>query len=190
MLGALLLVVSMFLPYWQLVLHAPQYPKGLKVELYVTRMAGDVKEIDGLNHYIGMRPLAEGGELERSVAVSAIVVLSLLLLAAVFIQNRWAGALALPAVVFPLIFLLDLFYWLFRFGHELDPKAALSSSIKPFTPAVLGEGVVGQFRTVAGVEDGFYLATLGSLVILVGLYLHRRAYKPLVDAQRQPSTES
>ena len=26
--AALLLLVSIFLPYWQLTLHAPQYPKG------------------------------------------------------------------------------------------------------------------------------------------------------------------
>jgi hypothetical protein len=185
MLGAMLQVVSIFLPYWQLVLHAPQYPKGLTVQLYVNRLAGDVKEIDGLNHYIGMRPLGEGGELERSVAVIAIVTLALLLFAAVFIHNRSAALLALPAVAYPLIFLADLFFWLYRFGHELDPKAALSSSIKPFTPTILGQGVVGQFSTVASVQEGFYLAALGSLVVLMGLYLHRRAYKPLFEARQR-----
>jgi hypothetical protein len=183
MFGAMLQIVSIFLPYWQLVLHAPQYPKGLKIQLFVNRMAGDVKEIDGLNHYIGMRPLGEGGELERSVAVIAIVALAMLLLAAVFIQNRWAGLLALPAVVYPLVFLADLYYWLYTFGHQLDPKAALSSSVKPFTPTILGEGVVGQFRTTATVQEGFYLAAVGSLVLLLGLYFHRRAYKPLLEAR-------
>ena len=51
MLAAMLVVVSIFLPYWTLTLHAPQYPKGLTVQLYVNRVAGDAKEIDGLNHY-------------------------------------------------------------------------------------------------------------------------------------------
>jgi hypothetical protein len=181
MFGAMLQIVSIFLPYWELVLHAPQYPKGLRIQLFVNRMAGDVKEVDGLNHYIGMRPLGEGGELERSVAIIAIVALAMLLLAAVFIQNRWAGLLALPAVVYPLVFLGDLYYWLYTFGHQLDPKAALSSSIKPFTPTILGEGVVGQFRTTAAVQEGFYLALVGSLIVLLGLYFHRRAYKPLLE---------
>lgn len=183
MFGAMLQIVSIFLPYWQLVLHAPQYPKGLRIQLFVNRMTGDVKEIDGLNHYIGMRPLGEGGELERSVAVIAIVALAMLLLAAVFIQNRWTGLLALPAVAYPLVFLVDLYYWLYSFGHQLDPKAALSSSIKPFTPTILGEGVVGQFRTTASVQEGFFLAAAGSLIVLLGLYFHRRAYKPLLEAR-------
>ena len=183
MLGAMLQIVSIFLPYWKLVLLAPQYPKGLAIQLYVNRLAGDVKEVDGLNHYIGMRPLGEGGELERSVAIIAVVALALLLLAAVFIQNRWAALLALPAVLYPVIFLGDLYYWLYSFGHTLDPKAALSSSIKPFTPTIFGPGLVGQFKTIASLEPGFWLAAIGSLVILLGLYFHRRAYKPLVEAR-------
>lgn len=188
MLGAMLLVISTFLPYWQLVLHAPQYPGGLKVALYVNRTAGDVREIDGLNHYIGMPKLEEAAEFERSVAVIAVGALALLLMAAVFIQNRWAGLLALPAVFYPLGFLADLFLWLYRFGHDLDPRAALSSSIKPFTPTMLGEGQVGQFRTTGTLEEGFFLAVAGSITVLIGLYFHRRAYKPLVDAQRRAAS--
>lgn len=185
MLGAMLLVVSIFLPYWKMTLHAPQYPDGLHVQLYVNKMTGDVQEIDGLNHYIGMPKLEEAGKLERSFSWLAIGALALLLMAAVFIHNPLAGVLALPAVLYPAIFLVDLFYWLYTFGHNLDPKAPLSSSIKPFTPTLLGEGKVGQFRTTAMVDTGFYLAILAALVILVGLYFHRRAYKPLRDAQAQ-----
>ncbi len=184
MLAAMFLVVSMFLPYWQLTLHAPQYPKGLRTELYVNRVVGDVEEIDGLNHYIGMRQLEHAAALERAMSTVAIGVLALLLLAAVFIHNRWAALLALPAVAYPLIFLGDLFFWLYNYGHSLDPKAPLSSSVKAFTPTILGEGRVGQFRTTATLEEGFYLAVAGSLIALVGLYFHRRAYKPLADAER------
>lgn len=183
MLGAMLLVVSIFLPYWQLTLHAPQYPRGLKVELYVNRLAGDVREVDGLNHYIGMAKMEEAAEFERRTAVIAVTALATLLLAAVFIRNRWAGLLSLPVLLYPAVFLADLYYWLYRFGHDLDPRAALSSSIKPFTPTLLGEGRVGQFRTTASLEEGFYLALAAGVVVLVGLYFHRRAYKPLPDAE-------
>ncbi|MCB0229138.1 MAG: cytochrome C, partial [Anaerolineae bacterium] len=98
LLAALLLIVSVFLPYWQLTLHAPQYPKGLTVEAYVNRLTGDVHEIDGLNHYIGMRPLDEAAPFEKSVAVLGVVVVALLVLAAVFVHSRWAALLALPAL--------------------------------------------------------------------------------------------
>lgn len=180
--AAILLIISIFLPYWGLVLHAPQYPKGLAVEAYINRLEGDVWEIDGLNHYIGMRPLEEAAQVEKSIAIYAISALALLVLASVFIHSPWAALLSLPAVLMPVIFLVDLYFWLNHFGQNLDPNAALSSAIKPFTPTILGEGVIGQFRTVARAETGLWLAALASILILVGLYLQRRAYKPLAEA--------
>ena len=184
MVAALLLVVSIFLPYWSMTLHAPQYPKGLTIDLYVNQVEGDAKEIDGLNHYIGMPKMEEAAAFERSFAVIAVTALAFLLVAAVFVRNWWAALLALPVIGYPLIFLADLFYWLYTFGHNLDPKAPLSSSIKPFTPAVLGTGMVGQFETTASLEIGWWLAAAASLVLIVGLYVHRRAYKPLRDAEK------
>ena len=183
-LAALCLIVSIFLPYWNMTLEAPQYPKGLHVRTYVNRLEGDVQEIDGLNHYIGMRPLEEAAQLERSLSIILISATALLVVAAIFIHSKWAVLLALPAVLYPFVFMADMYYWLRTFGQNLDPTAALSSYIEPFIPTVLGEGLIGQFKTVASLGPGFYLALLASILILVGLYFQRRAYKPLVDAAK------
>ncbi len=183
--AALLLIASIFLPYWQMRLLAPQYPGGLVVRAHLDRLEGDVREIDGLNHYIGMRPLGEAAQLERSLSIAAVAAIALLVLGAIYIHNRNAALLALPALLFPVIFLADLYYWLRTFGTNLDPTAALSSSIKPFVPPVLGKGYVAQFATVATPAPGLVLAFLASGLILAGLVLHRRAYKPLVEARRQ-----
>ncbi|HXV41429.1 MAG TPA: cytochrome C [Anaerolineae bacterium] len=183
--AAILIIISIFLPYWSLVLHAPQYPKGLVVNAYINHLDGDVREIDSLNHYIGMRPLGEAAQLERSISVFAISALALLVLAAVFIHSPWAALLSLPAVVLPPVFLADLYFWLNNFGQNLDPRAALSNSVDPFTPTILGEGIIGQFKTVAYADIGLLLASAASLLILVGLYLQRRAYKPLVQMNNE-----
>jgi copper chaperone NosL len=181
-LAAFCLLVSIFQPYWKMTLMAPQYPGGLRVQVYVNRMEGDVSEIDGLNHYIGMRPLGEAAQLERSLSIVAITVLSLLILAAIVVHTRWAAVLALPALTYPAVFLADMYYWMHNFGQNLDPRAPLN--IDPFVPPIIGEGFVGQFRTVAAVESGFHLALLASFLILIGLFFHRRAYKPLVERKR------
>ena len=68
-LAAILLIISIFFPYWNMKLEAPQYPKCLFVTAYVNRLEGDVKEIDGLNHYIGMRPLEEAAQLVEPVTL-------------------------------------------------------------------------------------------------------------------------
>ncbi|MBL8057131.1 MAG: hypothetical protein JNK29_10560 [Anaerolineales bacterium] len=185
MVAALMLMVSMFVPYWSMTMTAPQYPKGLKVDVYVTHLAGDVREIDELNHYLGMPLLDEGGRFERSISTVAIVTLGLLLIAGVFVHNQWAALLAVPALAYPLVFLADLAYILYQYGHSIDPESALGGAIKPFMPPVWGEGKVGQFGTIANWEVGLYLAFAAVLVVLLALWFHRAAYKPIVDARKK-----
>jgi hypothetical protein len=182
--AAILLIISVFMPYWSLVLHAPQYPQGLVVHAFLNHLEGDVQEIDGLNHYIGMRPLDEAAQFEKSISIFAIGALALLVLAAAFIHSLWSALLALPAILLPAVFLADLYFWLSNFGQNLDPTAALSSAVQPFTPTILGEGIIGQFKTVGYADLGLLTASAASILILVGLYLQRRAYKPLVETQK------
>ena len=182
--AAVLILVSMLFPYWKMVLLAPQYPGGLHVQVYVNRMTGDVNEIDGLNHYIGMRPLAEAAALERSMSMAMIGLLGLLVLGAIFVHSKWALLLVIPAILMPFVFLADMYYWLRDFGLNLDPTAALSNSIEPFVPPILGSGFVGQFETVASLTIGWYMAFLGSVLIVIGLYYQRKAYRPLVDGDK------
>jgi copper chaperone NosL len=177
------LIVSLFFPYWTMTLEAPQYPQGLHVNAYLNRLEGDVDEIDELNHYIGMRKLGDAAKFEKAVAIGVTIALALLVQAAIVVHSRWAAVLVLPAVGFPAFFLLDLHLWMSHFGTHLDPHAALSNSIKPFVPPVLGTGIIGQFKTVAAAGPGLQLAALAAALVVIGLFFHRRAYKPLVDAE-------
>jgi hypothetical protein len=181
MLARVLLLVSIFFPYWHMELDAPQYPDGLFLTAYVNHLAGDVREIDGLNHYIGMRPLGEAAAFERAASVWMIIAMFLLVEGAAVIHSRWAVLLALPAVTFPIGFIVDLHYWMRTFGLNLNPEAPLSSSVKPFVPTVIGEGGIGQFKTFAEFGLGYWLAVAGSVLIIIGFAFHRRAYKPLLE---------
>ncbi|MEZ4676422.1 MAG: cytochrome C [Caldilineaceae bacterium] len=173
--AAAILAISTFLPYWRIRLNAPQYPTGLFVIVYVNHMEGDVREVDGLNHYIGMAPLEEAANIERSLAPIAMVVIALMIISVAFIHSKWFAILAIPAMFFPFVFLADMWVWLWYYGNHLDPTAALSSSIKPFTPAILGTGVVGQFSTTAVLQIGWYLALLAAILTGVGLHYRRQA---------------
>lgn len=190
MLAALLLVASLFAPYWNFRLTAPQYPNGLRVQAYVNRLAGDVKESDELNHYLGMPLLDEGGRFERTVSYAAIVAMALLLGASVFVHNRWAGLLAVPALLYPVIFVADLYYILYQYGHSIDPKSALGGAIPAFTPPLIGVGKIGQFASFARFDVGFYLAIAASAMLLIALWLHRSAYKPVIDARKRAAASA
>ena len=61
--AAVLLLPVYLMPLWKLTMFAPQYPDGLRLSIYSYKLVGgnggqDVKEINVLNHYIGMRDLA------------------------------------------------------------------------------------------------------------------------------------
>jgi hypothetical protein len=187
MLAALMLMISIFFPYWSMKMYAPQYPRhlgGLKVDVYVNHLQGDMREIDALNHYIGLPSLDEGGQLERSISVFAIVALGLLLMAGVFVHNQGAAVLAVPLFGFPLAFVADLWWILYTYGHSIDPTSALGGAIQPFTPPIIGIGKIAQFETEAQFEIGFYLALVSIVITLVGLWFHRAAYKPIIEARK------
>ena len=185
-----MLLVSLFLPYWHMELQAPQYPDGLHMTAYLNALTGDVAEIDGLNHYIGMRSLYEAAEFERTVGVFIMIAFVVMLELAAYIHTRWAALLVAPVVFFPVVFLLDLHLWMRHFGLNLDPNAPLSNAVKPFVPTALGKGGIGQFVTVATPGAGLFLASAASLVLIVALFFHRRAYLPLVRRGPVPSSRA
>ncbi len=182
--AALLLVVSLLLPYWVLRMSAPQFPDGLTISAYVNRLAGDVVELEGLNHYVGLDSFESGAVFERSIAIFAVVVLAGLLVGALLIHSRWVVVFVLPALVFPLAFILDLQYWLWRFGHNLDTTAPLANAVGEFTPPIFGPAEIAQFDTWALPGFGLILAVIASVLVAAGLYYHRKAYKPLIEARR------
>lgn len=182
LLSTILFAISHIWKYWELRLNAPQYPGGLFVSVYTHDVRGDVREVDGLNHYIGMAPLAEAAEFERMIAPYAIVAFIILGLVAVVLPRRWAPLLTLPIILFPIVVFVDLFAWLYYFGHNLDPTAALSGAIDEFTPAILGRGVVGQFTTDAVMGLGWWIGAAAAVVALAAIILNAR--KPRVTAAK------
>ena len=168
-----LFAASFFAPWWSFKLYAPQYPGGLTLVISLTGMGGDVHEIDLLNHYIGMAHLAEAAPLERRLAgwgVAAICVVTVALLAT---SGRKLNRLvAIPAFAFPLVFLADSFGWLYRFGHELSPRAPIK--LGAFTPEMFGNGKIGQFETFAQPSYGFWLAIAGVALAAGATWLRSR----------------
>lgn len=168
-------VLSLVMPWWYITMHAPQYPDGLRVTVSVFSVSGDVAEVDDLNHYIGFRPLEQIALTERKMAWLAIPAALLPLLGALFIKRRYAWLTAVPTALIAPFFLGDLVTWMWYAGHHLDPHAALSNSVAPWTPHFLGPGGVGQFRTFAMFDPGFLVAALATVctAVLVAHALHQ-----------------
>ena len=163
---------SWFLPWWTFTLVSPQYPKGLHLIVSLTGVGGDIKEIDTINHYIGMHSLADAAQIERAASSWLVATIAVAAFAALLLVGRKIGWLGLAVGLgLPLGFVVDSAYWMYHSGHDLDPHAPIHMT--PFTPTMLGTGKVGQFVTSAFPSLGFYAAVVG--VALLGVAVWQRA---------------
>ena len=180
-----LLVVSLYFPYWQARLIAPQYRDGLTATMYSYKVTGDVDEIDGLNHYIGMRKLESLAPIEKAVAIPAVLLLALL---CGFAFWRGGGALraaaAAGAVFFPVAFVADMACWMKYATTHLDPTAPIK--LKSFAIPFVGSGRVAQFHSEFLPSTGFYLALCAACVALGAYWLSRAKAEPRGQAARKP----
>lgn len=171
--GALLLLASYQFPYWNFHLVAPQYPRGLNLQIALFGVTGDVAEIDILNHYIGMMKMSTAASLERSMSTYLVAIATLGTVAGVIATGKRLGWLGLlVALGLPLGFLADTTYWMYRFGHELEPQAPLKFA--PFMPVLMGQGTIGQFHTTAWPALGFWMAVGAAVMVATAVWLRKQ----------------
>ena len=174
--AAALLAAASLLPLWGMVLVSTQYPDGLRMVVYPSRIVGDIAEINALNHYIGMTPIADDFFTELRFLQPALFALAgLVALAALVRSSRWIAWLPLAGMIGLAAGGLGIMrYRLWQFGHELDPTAPIT--IDPFTPPMVGLNQIAQFASYSYFSWGFFLPlAAGTLVALVVLADRRRA---------------
>ncbi len=135
--AAVLLLVAGQLPIWRAQFSAPQYPQGLNIAAYGSKVQGDLSEIKELSHYIGMPPFNFVGMPEMKLWPLAILLGMLAAGLAVATRRRWMRRLACATLwLMPVGALADVQFRLWQTGHTLDPTAAIR--VPPFTPRVVG----------------------------------------------------
>jgi nitrous oxidase accessory protein len=173
--AAALVALGSTLPLWNMTMRAPQYPKGLRLTAYGTGMVGDVRELNILNHYIGMPPI-EAPALET--AMFPIGIAALIVLCVVSPFHRWLRRLAIAAVVStPFLIIADLQWRLYAFGHTLNPHAPIR--LKPFTPLVLGTSHMGNFVSTGMVAGGVLCLVAAAVALIAGNRIARRFETPM-----------
>src|SRR5215213_6773061 len=123
--ASLLLLALYLTPLWRIELHAPQYPEGLGLRIWINQIAGakpnDLNSINGLNHYIGMHAIEPGDFPELRLMPWILGALIASGLAVALIGKRgplyaWLQLIVLGAVAG----LVDFYRWGYTYGHELD----------------------------------------------------------------------
>jgi hypothetical protein len=173
--AALALVIVFFFPLWNMTFFSNQYTDGLTLDIYAYRLEGgktpnrdDLREINSLNHYIGMRPLLESDFGEFTWLPFAIGGLMLLgLRAAVLGKMSKLVDVFVTFVYFSLYSFWSFYYRLYSYGHNLDPTAAIK--VPPFTPPLLGEEVVGNFTVYSYPQVASYIFFVYGVLLLAAI---------------------
>ena len=194
MAAMILLVAAYFSPIWWVSLKAPNYPPetfpdGVRIHFHFDSVQNGcsirankevdedealdcVHEMNTINHFIGMHPIADGAKVEQAIAPWLFVAMELMLAAFLVVRGRYFWGLALVPICLPLGFVIDYSGWLWWFGHTLSSMGAFT--VKPFMPTVFGEGKVAQFSTYSYPHYGFLMLVVESLLLMLAVLLRRK----------------
>ena len=167
LLAAALVAAAVSLPLWGMTLVSTQYPEGLRMIVYPSRIVGDIAELNALNRYVGMMAISDGFFAELRVLPAAFYLIAAAAVGAALVRRRWSAAVPLALMAALAVYGFRAMHArLWQFGHELDPAAPID--IPPFTPPMVGTNQIAQFATYSYFSWGTFLPLIaGTLIVLV-----------------------
>jgi hypothetical protein len=177
----LLLLPTYVAPLYNMTMFAPQYQEGLRLDIYSYKLVGgndnqDVKEINVLNHYIGMKDLVTEDFTEFKWLPFVIGILGLLFLrAAVLGKVSHLVDVAVLYLYFGAFALWSFAWKMYQYGHNLDPRAAVR--VDPFMPPLFGYKKLANFEVYSYPQLGSYALGAAALVVLLALALAWRQWR-------------
>jgi copper chaperone NosL len=126
-----------------------------------------VDKINGLNHYIGMKLIKEDEFPEFRIMPWVLGLLIITGVLVAFSRKRillwiWIGTLIASGV----IAFYDFYQWLYDYGHNLDPHAAIKVPGMSYQPPMLGYKQLLNFLAGSFPDAGGYLVIIAALGIL------------------------
>ncbi len=181
-LAALMILPSFFTPMWKMTLYSNQFPDGLVLNIFSYKLEGgktpnqdDLKEINSLNHYIGMRPLIDDDFTEFKwipFVFGGVMLLSL----RVIVMGKMSKLVDLFVMFayFGLFSLWSFYFKMYVYGHELDPTAAIK--VPPFTPPMFGHQTMANFEVYTYPSTASYFMAGVPILLLLAMWLSQKSW--------------
>ena len=168
-LAAMGLVTTYVAPLWHIALKAPQYPEGLGMYIWSSKITGELRSINGLNHYIGMKQIHPEASPELRLMPQIVAGLVLLgLLAAAWGRRAGLYAWTVILVVGSLVGLADFWRWGYDYGHNLDPEAAIRIPGMSYQPPLIGPKQLLNFQATSWPATAGWFA-IGAVMLAMAL---------------------
>tara|TARA_R110002050_G_scaffold64140_4_gene139693 strand:+ start:6338 stop:6952 length:615 start_codon:yes stop_codon:yes gene_type:complete len=185
LLGSILILGLFVFPMWNIRLGAPQYPEPLGIDIYINGLKGeaefDIQNIDGLNHYIGMKILPKPEDMwEFTVFPMVIMGMSILgvLIAMVSLLKRispnWFLFWFILMSILGALGLYDFNQWLIEYGTDLDPNAIMKLVNPDGTPMQYNPPLIGHKKLLN--FDAYSYPRLGGIMLFVGMFFTLLAF--------------
>jgi len=191
--GSLLLLGLFKFPLWNIMLGAPQYPEPLGMNIYLNGIQGvsefDLMNIDGLNHYIGMKTIPKPEDMwEFSVfpkVILGMVFLGVLIGVLGFIGKisyQWFIGWFILMSLMGILGMYDFNNWLTSYGSDLDPNAImkiLNEDGTPMTykPPLFGNQKMLNFDVTSLPHKGAYMMFVGMMLTVVAFFVGKKESK-------------
>ncbi len=173
--SSVILLISIFVPIWRIELGAPQYPEGLVLLIFSSKLGGNVDIINGLNHYIGMQTLHEDNFIEFTILPYLIGFFVLFTLSGVFVgRKKFLYFIFAAFVAFCIIAMVDFWRWEYNYGHNLDPNAAIIVPGMAYQPPLIGFKQLLNFGAYSVPDIGGILFIISGLLMLIAVILEIR----------------
>jgi copper chaperone NosL len=166
-LASILMVSAYYVPLWQILMWAPQYPEGLEMDIWINNITGDVKIISALNHYIGMKHIEVEMFPEFTYMIYIVAFLIAFGLLTALINKRivlWVFVSLL--VVTGIAALVDFWLWGYDYGHNLDPTAAIIVPGMSYQPPLIGTKQLLNFTAFSGPDIGGWIFLAAALLAI------------------------
>ena len=185
--GSLLLLGLFKFPLWNIVLGAPQYPDPLGMNIYIQGIQGveefDIQNIDGLNHYIGMKTIPKVADMWEfevfPIVIGIMVALGVIIGILGFMRKvsyKWFLGWFILMSILGIMGMYDFNLWLIDYGTNLDPKAImklenLDGTPMTYKPPLLGYQKMLNFDVDSWPAAGAYMIFFGMMLTLVAFFV-------------------
>jgi hypothetical protein len=171
------LLPSYFFPLWNMSFYSNQYTDGLFVHIYSYQLEGgntpnrdDLREINSLNHYIGMRPLLES-DFSEFTWVPLVIGLLIILALRAMVLGKMSNLVDVFVLFtyFGLFSMWSFYHRLYMYGHNLDPTASIK--VPPFTPPFFGSKQIANFTVNSFPGPASYALFSFAVLLLIAILL-------------------
>jgi len=185
--ASMLLLTAFLFPLWQIRLQAPQYPEGLGMNIWVNTIRSlhphNIKTINDLNHYVGMKPIKPSSIPELKFMPYLLIGLFLLgIITSISAKKTFLTAWVASFAGLAVAGLIDFYKWEYNYGHNLNPNAAIKIPGMSYQPPLLGSKQLLNINATS-------IPYIGGIAVIIafgiGMYVLVKEYRSGKETQSQ-----